>query len=1257
MSGTYEAAEAKRREFLELLYQGLRPPEACETMGIKLGTYKAWRSRDAFFAAECDSRTSGARKFKDEATATWESFVDFRFKFFGHVTPPHQAMIINAMEATKPGDVTMILVPPEHGKGLAGWTPIPTPRGWTTMADLKVDDVILAGDGTPTTVRYKSGLRRLTCYKVTFSDGSSMICDADHLWLTRTRKPQHGQSVKGIEEIRDTVTAHGRPNHAVPVGQALDLPARNDLTIDPYLLGVWLGDGATDAARISTADKEVLVAFEDAGYTVRHVSRYDYGITGEQRWSRDASFQGQLRSLGVLGHKKIPGKYLRGSYLQRLALLQGLMDSDGTCSPKGQCFFENTNKDLAEQTLELVRTLGIKARLYEGRAVLRGEDKGPKYRVSFYPRTPVFRLERKASRQLRNVDNDRDRWMTITAVEEFPTVDTYCIQVDHPSRLFLAGEQMVATHNTTIFEDWACFKLSLDPEWRFMVGCEAISLSTRILGRIKNRMDPKGPMRKWVEQFGPFAPQMATGQATRQTWAGTHFNVYKRTEFDERDYSMAAIGFGSNIIGSRTDHLHCDDLQSKKTINNTERMVETFQQDWLTRPGESGITTINGTRAGDGDFYEGLMTLWEGQPWFRIVKLPAIVTDHTTGESKPLWEHNPEMKSKNKGYTMEQLEKIKSKVGEEVWARSYMQNPRAQGLGTFIDDIIERCFNYERELYGPLPLDYAPIYIGLDPALGGVNCLMAWQITSEKMYLVDVQKAVNLQRNEDIMLQLELMLNRLKQRGGRVTEVVVETMNFQRGLARMDKFKELSEKWGFSTREHLTGNNKYSEDIGVASMPSDFISKRIDIPYAPEAFTREVAHRFRDELLRWRPGIKGSLLRQDEVMACLDVNTPLWTTSGWKTMGTVAVGDRVATAKGDTAVVLGKSKPKVSPVFKVTLGDGSELRADEGHRWWVEPQDVGGRRLEARWMTTGEMTEATENRSFRKISIRKPDPIETEEADLPIDPYVLGIWLGDGDASQGTISQDVKDMPILRAEIEGAGYEVVQHSRPTSIGVHGIRGHLSRLGVLGNKHIPDVYLNASSKQRLALLQGLMDTDGCVLPGAPRRGKSTFGNTNKALVDGVDFLALSLGFRTNVARQAPSTSANPQGGTSDTQEFWRVSFGADASTPCPFRYPRKAQHCYRELTRSMDWLTVRSIEPDGEAEVQCILIDHPSHVFLAGERLVPTGNTWFVWIKWQERRRSDVDSMNTKFQAAGLPWAPTETGLLIPTGRSPFYGGH
>jgi recombination protein RecA len=171
------------------------------------------------------------------------------------------------------------------------------------------------------------------------------------------------------------------------------------------------------------------------------------------------SLPAQLRELGVLGDKHIPESYLHGSVAQRLALLQGLMDTDGTVSATGaevgrgagaaRCEFSVVSKRLASDVHELLLGLGIKATLHEGPALLKGRVVGTRYRLGFQTNLPVFRLPRKAARLI-PLRTRRATLRYITTVEPVPSVPVRCIQVDHPSHTYLAGRECVPTHNTTV---------------------------------------------------------------------------------------------------------------------------------------------------------------------------------------------------------------------------------------------------------------------------------------------------------------------------------------------------------------------------------------------------------------------------------------------------------------------------------------------------------------------------------------------------------------------------------------------------------------------------------------------------------------------------------------------------------------------------------------------------------------------------------------------------------------------------------------
>lgn len=420
---------------------------------------------------------------------------------------------------------------------------------------------------------------------------------------------------------------------------------------------------------------------------------------------------------------------------------------------------------------------------------------------------------------------------------------------------------------TTTFENWASMKLALDPTFRFLVASESQGIAQKINGRVMDRMQPLGPTPKYVERFGPFTPQPGQGgQALRQPWTDKHFRVYGARHSDERNYSMEAVGARGSIVSARCDQLHIDDIQSLKTVAQTERTTEWIRQDALSRPAESGYTSIVGTRVSEEDVYAELLDDTDLEDIMKVLRFPAVITDHDTGQQKPLWEGH---------HTMESLDRMRRKVGSTVWDRNWMQNPGAsrKGKGTFTDTDIDKNFDmftslehhvgHHRDDKGERPI----VYIGVDPALGGKNCVFAVEVDpTNKLIPRRIREDIGFERNEQIMGAIEQVVQWCEMTGN-VTDIVIEEKNFQLGLKNDDRLKEMSEKYGFRISGHMTGWSKYDSDIGVASMATSFIKGEIVMPNAPDDLTRHEIGEFRRQLLAWKPGVRGTKLRQDRVMA------------------------------------------------------------------------------------------------------------------------------------------------------------------------------------------------------------------------------------------------------------------------------------------------------------------------------------------------------------------------------------------------------
>lgn len=412
---------------------------------------------------------------------------------------------------------------------------------------------------------------------------------------------------------------------------------------------------------------------------------------------------------------------------------------------------------------------------------------------------------------------------------------------------------------TTLIEDFCTWRLATNKDYRITYGSESQNHSRKALRRVRNRLEIDGPYPDMVATFGPFAPPPKSwDHKGNQPWGQDFFDIHGREKSDERDYSMVALGFNSQIAGTRSDLLVGDDLCSMRNVAQSEKLIDTFRQDWLSRPGTKGRTVVIGTRVADGDIYD---LMEDADIVDFVVRFKAHDPSRIVYFGTPwLW---PER------YDESEYARMRRNVGESAWARNYQQAPRLAGDSTFTEAMIEKCSMPLRGVNSEPPLDVLGIVLGIDPGFGK-NATVALGVGRKMAHVLDARIHEGLTNNEQIFAvaeQLYLDVSMTADKRLPLLHVAIEDKAFQKGLLDDDALHRFQKAYGFSFHGHQTGANKYDPMIGVPGIAPYMNREEITLPGADDEATERFKAKFHDQLLRWRPHKKGTALEQDLVMA------------------------------------------------------------------------------------------------------------------------------------------------------------------------------------------------------------------------------------------------------------------------------------------------------------------------------------------------------------------------------------------------------
>lgn len=519
----------------------------------------------------------------------------------------------------------MIFVPPQHGKELADSTPILTPKGFIRHGDLVVGDYVFGRDGKVVEVLAVSE-KVLSEYEIEFTDGEIIQCHGNHEWLVydRIKRKEVVYETKQLALFKLDTGVNGNRGHRyhyqVDSNVMIHLPPA-ELPVNPYLLGVWLGDGTSKSGCIThhKDDIEHIEFIKGIGYEIGAVLVHN--TTNVYR-TCILGLQSQLNNLGLLKNKRIPEIYFISSVRQRLELLAGLIDTDGYVYHKnGRVTFSNINKDLINDVERLVLSLGCKVTICEFEPILSTSGILGKHIVYQLCFNPNFHIPCKIERKKTINIQPKIRKRGIKSVRKVSTPEYgNCIQVE--GGIYLAGKKLIPTHNSELVSRrLPAFLLGNNPTLNILVASYSQNLASSFNRDTQRIIDSE-----YYQDLFPNVRLATPGDTF-------HRGEIKRTtaEFEIAGFfgRLISVGVTGSLTGKTVDIGIIDD-PIKDAVQAYSQLYRDKVWDWylnvfLTRMHNDSKVLVTLTRWHEDDLAGRILAAAkENKEEWEIIILPAI---------------------------------------------------------------------------------------------------------------------------------------------------------------------------------------------------------------------------------------------------------------------------------------------------------------------------------------------------------------------------------------------------------------------------------------------------------------------------------------------------------------------------------------------------------------------------------------------------------------------------------------------------------
>ena len=595
-------------------------------------------------------------------------------------------------------DVLSLSMPPGTGKAQPMYSKVLTPDGFIHMDEVKVGTKVISGTGNVCNVVgvYPQGKKPI--YEITFDDGSTCRSSDEHLWTVQTRDDRNKKrfpegkyrTIMLKDMLHNIRVEHGRKNYSVDYVDRIEFPEKH-FDIEPYVMGVLLGDGSLSGGSItlSTADQQLLDTmkmFMPLEYEFIYKGQHDYQLKTNVYYTKGKSkYRKALDKYGLWNAKSdtkfIPREYLTASYEQRLWLLRGLMDTDGTVDKRdGNCSYCTISKQLALDMAELVHSLG-------GYASISRREKGYKDKNGEYIRcndaymlyirirdnADLFALDRKKQYCKKSRLGEKRYIADIKYIGE---EECQCIYIDDPSHLYIT-DNYVITHNTTLEKFFITWIIGRDPEGFSLFFSHSGDITRMFYDGILD-ITTNETEYTWKKIF-PNVPLQATN-AKAET---INFGKYKPFA------SCQCTSIGSSNSGKvrASKYLCLDDLIGGIEValnkNQLDKLWNIYSVDARQRKIDGAKELHIATRWSVHDVIGRLQTMYEGNDRARFIAYPDI--DPNTGKSNFEYDRN--------GFSVEFFHEQESAMDEVSYRCLYKNEPiEREGL-LYHDDELRRYFD------------------------------------------------------------------------------------------------------------------------------------------------------------------------------------------------------------------------------------------------------------------------------------------------------------------------------------------------------------------------------------------------------------------------------------------------------------------------------------------------------------------------------------------------------------------------------------